>query len=104
MFEAVSAVERDVITVVVFIVTFFVALGIGRFLKRRAGVRLGLLFQLFCLTVAFYAAVAVAGVHADWRDHLGSVLIVLGAAVVVALVDRYVWDLYFEKKKQTPIP
>ena len=25
-------------------------------------------------------------------------------AVVVALVDRYVWDLYFEKKKQTPIP
>ena len=49
MFEAVSEAERDVITVVVFIVTFFVALGIGRFLKRRAGVQLGLFFRLFCL-------------------------------------------------------
>src|SRR3954469_13973652 len=96
--------QRAAVTVGVFIATFFVALTIGRFLKRRAGVRLGILFQLFCLAVAFYTAVAVAGFHADWRGHLGSILIVLGAAVVVALVDRYVWDLYFEKKKQTPIP
>ena len=59
MFETVSEAERDVITIVVFIVTFFVALGIGRFLKRRAGVRLGLLFRLFCLIVAFYAAMQV---------------------------------------------
>jgi small-conductance mechanosensitive channel/CRP-like cAMP-binding protein len=96
--------QRAAVTVGVFIATFFVALTIGRFLKRRAGVRLGILFQLFCLAVAFYTAVAVAGFHADWRGHLGSILIVLGAAVVVALVDRYVWDLYFEQKKQTPIP
>jgi len=30
----------------------FVALGIGRFLKRRAGVQLGLFFRLFCLILA----------------------------------------------------
>ena len=64
MFNAVSEAQRDVITVLVFIVTFFVALGIGRFLKRRAGVQLGLLFRLFCLTLAFYAAITVYGVHA----------------------------------------
>jgi len=63
MFNAVSEAQRDAITVVVFIVTFFVALGIGRFLKRRAGVQLGLLFRLFCLTLAFYAAIAVYRVH-----------------------------------------
>ena len=63
MFDAVSEAQRDAITVVVFIVTFFVALGIGRFLKRRAGVQLGLLFQLFCLILAFYAAIAVYGVQ-----------------------------------------
>ena len=68
MFNAVSEAERDVITVVVFIVTFFVALGIGRFFKRRAGVQLGLIFRLFCLIVAFYAAIAVYGVHAPWRS------------------------------------
>src|SRR4029078_992667 len=104
MFEAVSEAERDVLTVVVFIGTFFVALGIGRFLKRRAGVQLGLLFQLFCLTLAFYAAITVYGVHASWRFHVGSAAILLSTALIVALVNRYVWDFYFEQKQQTAIP
>ena len=104
MFSAVSEAERDAITVIVFIGTFFVALGAGRFLKRRAGVRLGLLFRLFCLTLAFYAAITVYGVHASWRNHIGAAVILLSTALVVALVNRYVWDLYFEKKRQTLIP
>src|SRR5215510_6247417 len=104
MFNAVSEAQRDAITVVVFIVTFFVALGIGRFLKRRAGVQLGLLFRLFCLTLAFYAAIAVYGVHAPWRYHVGAAAILLSTALIVALVNRYIWDLYFEKKRQTIIP
>src|SRR3984893_6491453 len=96
--------QKTAVTIGVFIATFFVALSLGCLLKRRAGVRFGVLFQLFCLTVAFYAALAVFGVQTDWRYHVGSILILLATAVVVALVDRYVWDLYFEKKKQTPIP
>jgi len=104
MFGAVIETERTALTIGVFIATFFVALTLGRLLKRRAGVRFGLMFQLFCLSVAFYAALAAAGVHSDWRNHLGSILILLTTAVVVALVDRYVWDFYFEKKKNTPIP
>jgi small-conductance mechanosensitive channel/CRP-like cAMP-binding protein len=104
MFEAVSEAERDAITVVVFIATFFVALGIGRFLKRRAGVQLGLFFRLFCLILAFYAAITVYGVHAPWRYHVGAAAILLSTALIVALVNRYVWDFYFEKKRQTPIP
>src|SRR5881392_2769128 len=104
MFNAVSEAERDAITVIVFIATFFVSLVIGRFLKRRAGVRLGLLFRLFCLILAFYAAIAAYGVHASWRRHVGAAVILLSAAVVVALINRYVWDFYFEKKRQTPIP
>src|SRR5258705_1408246 len=104
MFNAVTEAQRDAITVVVFIGTFFVALGIGRFLKRRAGVQLGLLFRLFCLILAFYAAITVYGVHAPWRYHVGAAAILLSTALIVALVNRYVWDLYFEKKRQTPIP
>jgi small-conductance mechanosensitive channel/CRP-like cAMP-binding protein len=104
MFDAVSEAQRDAITVVVFIVTFFVALGIGRFLKRRAGVHLGLFFRLFCLILAFYAAITVYGVHASWRYHVGAAAILLSTALIVALVNRYVWDFYFEKKRQTPIP
>jgi small-conductance mechanosensitive channel/CRP-like cAMP-binding protein len=104
MFSGLSEPERAAITVLVFVGTFFVALGIGRFLKRRAGVRLGLLFRLFCLILAFYAAITVYGVHASWRNHIGAAAILLSTALVVALVNRYVWDFYFEKKRQTLIP
>ena len=104
MFDAVSEAQRGAITVVVFITTFFVALGVGRFLKHRAGVKLGLFFRLFCLILAFYAAIAAYGVNAPWRYHVGSAAILLSTALIVALINRYVWDLYFEKKRQTPIP
>src|SRR5260370_13058987 len=104
MFNAVSEAQRGAITGIVFLLTLFGVLGIGRFLKRRAGVRLGLLFQLFCLILAFYAAIAVYGVHASWRHHVGAAAILLSTALVVALINRYVWDLYFEQKRQTLIP
>src|SRR5436305_4656291 len=104
MFNALPEAERDAITVIAFIGTFFGALAVGRFLKRRAGVRIGLLFRLFCLTLAFYAAIAVYGVHAPWRNHVGTAAILLSMALVVALINRYVWDFYFEKKRQTAIP
>src|ERR1700757_2223546 len=104
MLNTLSEPSRDALTVVVFIGTFFSALAIGRFLKRRAGVQLGLLFRLFCLILAFYAAISIYGVHASWRNHVGTAVILLSTALVVALVNHYVWDLYFEKKRQTPIP
>ena len=96
--------ERAVATVLVFLATFFLSLTLGRILKRRAGVRLGILYQLFSLTLAFYAALAVYGVHANWRNHVGAAVVLLSTAFVVALVNRYIWDLYFEKGKKTPIP
>ncbi len=104
MLNALPEAERDAITVIVFLATFFVTLGIGKFLKRRAGVRLGLAFRLFSLILAFYAAIAVYGVRAPWRHHVGAAAILLSTALVVALINRYVWDFYFEKKRQTPIP
>ena len=96
--------QRGAATLIAFVGTFFIALTVGRFLKRRAEVRLGLLYQLFCLALAFYVAIAVYGVHASWRIHIASAVLLLSTALVVALVNRYVWDLYFERRKQTPIP
>src|SRR3954467_645390 len=96
--------EKTAVTVIIFVATYFLTLTIGRLLKRRAGVRLGVLFQLFCLTLAFYAAITVYGVQANWRNHVGAALVLLSSVVVVAFVNRYLWDFYFEKKRQTPIP
>lgn len=104
MFTDLLETQRVVLTVITFVGTFFLALTIGRLLKRRAGVRFGLLYRLFCLVLAFYAALAVYGVRADWKNHIGAAAVLLSTAVVVALVNRYVWDLYFEKRRQTPIP
>src|SRR6266481_2933820 len=104
MLTALLETQRAAFTILVFVGTFFLALTIGRFLKRRAGVRLGVLFQLFSLTLAFYAAITVYGVHAPWRNHIGAAAILLSTALLVALINRYVWDFYFEQRKQTPIP
>src|ERR1700719_4515628 len=104
MFSALLETQRAAVTIVVFIGTFLIALSIGRTLKRRAGVRLGLIYQLFCFVFAFYTALAIYGVHANWVNHLGAVAILLSTALVVALINRYVWDFYYEKRKQTPIP
>jgi small-conductance mechanosensitive channel/CRP-like cAMP-binding protein len=96
--------QRAALTICAFIGTFIIALAIGRFLKRRASVQLGLLYQLFCLALAFYVSLAVWGVEAPWRVHFGAAAILLSTALIVALVNRYVWDIYFERRKQTPIP
>ena len=104
MFSHLLESQKATVTVFIFIGTFFAALTIGRLLKRRAGVRLGVLFQLFCLTLAFYAAMSFYGVQADWRNHVGAALFLLSTAFVVALLDRYLWDAYFEKTRRTTIP
>ncbi|MDQ6765582.1 MAG: mechanosensitive ion channel family protein, partial [Verrucomicrobiota bacterium] len=104
MFDSLLQTQRSATTAGVFLATYFLTLAIGRVMKRRAGVHFGVLFQLFCLTLAFYAAVSVYGLHVPWRGHVGAVLVLLSAAVVVALVDRYVWDHYYERRRQTNIP
>ncbi|MBV9618949.1 MAG: hypothetical protein JO201_07020, partial [Verrucomicrobia bacterium] len=104
MFAILFDTQRAALTVGAFIGTFFVTLMFGRLLKRGAGVQLGVLYQLFCLTLAFYAALAVYGVHADWRNHVGSGVVLLSTGIVVALVNRYIFDLYFEQRKKTTIP
>src|SRR5207253_769309 len=104
MIQAFISSQRAAATVIAFILTYFVALTLGRFFKRRAQVPLGLFFQIFCLTLAFYAAITVYGVQADWRKHVGAALVLLSPAFIVAFANHYLWDFYFEKKRQTPIP
>jgi small-conductance mechanosensitive channel/CRP-like cAMP-binding protein len=104
MFTYLLETQKAGVTVFIFVGTFFAALTIGRLLKRRAGVRLGILFQLFCLTLAFYAATSFYGIQANWRNHVGAAVFLLSTAFVVALLDRYLWDAYWEKKRRATIP
>src|SRR5438045_9657724 len=88
--------QRAALTIVAFIGTFIVALSFGRFLKRRAEVRLGILYQLFCLALAFYVALAVYGLEAPWRVHVGGAVILLSTGVIVGLVNCYVLVYIFD--------
>ena len=45
MFTTLLETQKAAVTIVAFIATFFLALAIGRFLKRRAGVRLGIFYS-----------------------------------------------------------
>ena len=96
--------QRPVVAVLAFLATYFAALTIGKLLKRRQGVRLGILFQLFSLALAFFAALHTYGVETSWRNHVGAMVVVLSTALIVALTDRYVWDYYYETRRGVVIP
>lgn len=104
MFDTLLRTQRPLLTILVFIATYLVTLAVGRVLKRRYQVRFGILFQLFCLTLAFYAALWFYGFPTPWRGHVGAALVLLSTAVVIALIERYLWDYYFETRRQTVIP
>ena len=77
---------------------------LGRQLKRRQGVRLGWFYHLFAFCLAVYAPALL--ISPNWRflQHLGAAVIVLGATVVVALLDRYLWDLYLKQQHGVTVP
>ncbi|MEP6821506.1 MAG: mechanosensitive ion channel family protein [Chthoniobacterales bacterium] len=104
MFDTFLETQKPIATGLAFVVTYLLALTIGRFLKRRARVRLGIFYQLFCLTLAFYVAISVWGLESTWRGHVGAALVILSAGVVVALIDRYLWESYFGTRRQVVIP
>ncbi len=104
MFRSLMETERAAATAVLFLAVFFGTLAIGRVLKRRAGVRLGVFYRLFCLALAFYAALSFYGVEATWRGHLGAAVVLLSSALTVALIDRYLFDYFYETRRQVVIP
>jgi len=77
---------------------------VGRRLKRRHGVRLGWLYHLFSLTLAVYFPASLLDVPWGFQRHLAAAVVVLGATVLVALVDRYIWDYYFRQSHGVMVP
>src|SRR5580693_2606597 len=77
---------------------------LGRWLKRSHGVRLGWSYHLFALCLAIYfpaklfderLVLPIWGTPITFRHEIGALMGLLGALFLLALVDRYVWDLYF---------
>jgi len=87
---------------------------LGRHLKRRHGVRLNQWqFHSFAACLSIYAPtrilkkdliVNVGGTDIAFRNAFFVLMCLFGALFIIALVDRYVWDLYFRQKHQVKIP
>ena len=87
----------------------FVALvALGRLLKRRAGVHLGLAFQFFCIVFSLWLPLEVVGADFPHRDGVMRALraanVLLGTFFILALVRRYYWEFWFEKNTRAKAP
>ena len=83
---------------------YWVLVVAGRRLKRHHGVKLGFLYQLFAIAVALYTPAAI--LQMEWRllRHLGAAVILLSSPFLIALLDRYVWELYFRERHGLSVP
>jgi small-conductance mechanosensitive channel/CRP-like cAMP-binding protein len=89
-------------------VLLIVTLGLGRFLKRRAGVHLGPLYQLFCIAFAVWLPLEI--LRTDFPHRLGTMHalraanVLLGTIFIIALLRRYYWEIWFEKHQRAKAP
>ncbi|MBI3849384.1 MAG: mechanosensitive ion channel [Verrucomicrobia bacterium] len=96
--------ESAVILVIAVPIIYFAMVFLGRRLKRRDGVRLGLMYQLFAITLAFYLPVTVLDMDFPNRTELGSAVILLGAVFVNALLKRFLFELHYQERRQASVP
>lgn len=109
MLDEISATGLLLVALAIAPAVYFVLIGLGRFLKRRLGVRLGVLFQLFSVTLAVYVSLAVCypqsgGVLHEIRRAMLALAILLGTFFVGALFRRFLWEGYFEKRREIEVP
>lgn len=87
---------------------FVITLTLGRFLKRQAGVQLGLLFQLFCFVFSIWLPLEILRTdfaqRADTIRLLRAANVLLGTFFLLALFRRYYWELWYEKQRKTRAP
>jgi small-conductance mechanosensitive channel/CRP-like cAMP-binding protein len=94
------------------LLTFFLAVPgmyslmvlIGRYFKRRHGVRLGGIYHLFSLSLAVYVPANLLNLSWTFLHHLGAIVVVLGALVVISIAERFVVDLHIRKHHAVTVP
>jgi small-conductance mechanosensitive channel len=83
---------------------YYLMLQLGRRLKRRHGVRLGVTYHLFAFGFGVFLPAVL--LRPDWpvTHHIGAFTVIFGAVFVISLVDRYIWELYFKQLNNIDVP
>ncbi len=99
-----SEASKDLLVAVAIPVLYCLMLLVGRRLKRVHHVRLGWAYHFFSLSLAALVAVLALGRHWPVLPHLIAAVAVFGALFLIALVDRYVWELHFKQRRGVEVP
>ena len=86
------------------LVVYLLLVAVGRWLKHRRGVRFGVLYQLFALLLAVQVAAETVALSFPYQEHLLPAVVLLGAAVVFALLRRFLFERYFEETRKILLP
>lgn len=83
---------------------YYLMLQLGRALKRKHGVRLGVFYHLFGFGFGIFLPAVL--LRPDWPviPHFGAATVIFGAVFIISLVDRYVWELYFKQLNEIDVP
>ena len=108
MLSALPPIDKLLIEFAAFPLIFLVLFGLGRWLKRRQRVALGMTYVLFCLVFAAWLPLVTTHLDIPFRAgamrHLGAASFILGVFVFLALLRRYFWEGWFEKHNQVKAP
>lgn len=101
--------ERAAAAIIAVPVLYAVLVAVGRVLKRRAGVRFGFTYQLFAVALAFYLPLRIGGFNwrPGWFDllrELGVLIAYCGVLAAIALLRRFLVELYLRDSRRIEVP
>ena len=84
----------------------------GRLMKWKFGVRLGIVYQFFALTLGLFNSIVLEPLAADrllrvnlpGQREFAAVAFLLGSVVLGRLIDQFFWRWYFEERRRTAVP
>lgn len=85
-------------------VIYFGLLALGRWLKRRWSVRLGLFYQLFCICTALFIPMPFLNAPKFLLQAFATAVVLLGTLFILSLTQRGVWELHLGQKRVSPTP
>lgn len=83
---------------------FLGLMALGRWLKRRAGVPLGIVYQFFALSISLLIPLTSIDIHPEALRAIQACAALSGAFVALAGLKRGFWEYYFQKKVGATAP
>ena len=83
---------------------YLVLVALGRWLKRRLGVKLGAIYQLFSLALAFFLPLSFLEANIEVLQFLEASVVILGTLVLLSLIQRFFWELYVQDRRHLAVP